>query len=302
MKVLITFNPVAGKGLAREAARSLRDHLEGRPLRDGRAIEAHVLETRLEPFSSWLTPHLEEADLLVILGGDGAVRMLAPAALDARVPIYHYPLGTENLFSRDHGMLADPEHFVATIENGSVVETDVAEIDGALMLLCASSGFDADVVHDLARHRSGADHPSPYVAPVLRTFLRWPRLRSRLSVVIDGGPHRARIRCSGHREFTAVCLASTPLRGFHKDGLLDVVFLPPKRPSSSFWAPGVARHMKHSRVFHARGADLTLQCDPAARIQIDGDAARLGETSISIRARVLPRRLSVLVPTVRESP
>ena len=134
MKVLITFNPVAGKGRAAVAAHAVSEHIEGHRLRDGRVIEVTVLETRLDPLEGWLTPHLDGLDLLVVLGGDGAVGMLARSALESGVPIFHYPTGTENLFSREYGMRADPVHLLKAIEEGSVVETDVAEIDGTLML------------------------------------------------------------------------------------------------------------------------------------------------------------------------
>lgn len=306
MKVLITFNPVAGKGLAAGAADSLRARLQAHQLRDGRTIDAHVLETRLDPFQSWLTPHLEDADLLVILGGDGAVRMLAPAALDAQVPIYHYPQGTENLFSRDHGMLADPEHLLETIENGTVVETDVAEVDGDLMLLCASSGFDAEVVHDLARRRTGAITHLSYLAPILRTLFRWRRLRSRVSVTIDDGAsielgYGVLVIANSHQY--ALRLDPAP-EASTTDGLLDVVFLPARSGLHLLlWAVRCRRgtHMNHRTVFRGRGARISLQCAPATRIQLDGDAFRPGQPSASVQARILARKLPVLVRTVREA-
>ena len=306
MKVLITFNPVAGKGLGARVAASLRTRLEAHRLRDGRAIEAHVLETRLDPLKSWLTPHLEGADLLVILGGDGAVRMLAPAALDAQVPIYHYPQGTENLFSRDHGMAADPERLLDTIENGAVVETDVAEVDGTLMLLCASSGFDADVVHDLARHRTGPITHLSYLAPILRTLFRWRRLRSRVSVIIDDGPSIELgygVLVIANSSQYALRLDPAP-EASTRDGVLDVVFLPARSGLHLLlWAVRCRRgsHVRHPRLFHGRGARITLCCEPAARIQLDGDAFRPGQPSESVHARILARKLPVLVRTVREA-
>ena len=301
MKVLITFNPVAGKGRAAVAAHAVSEHIEGHRLRDGRVIEVAVLETRLDPLEDWLTPHLGGLDLLVVLGGDGAVGMLARSALESGVPIFHYPTGTENLFSREYGMRADPVHLLKAIEEGSVVETDVAEIDGTLMLLCASVGFDAEVVHDLASRRTGSISHLTYVMPLFRTLLRWRRLRTRISIAVDDGafsdPRHGVLVIANSRQYALrldlAAKASTT------DGALDVVFFP---AASAFqlilWGIRcrLGSHSAHPAVLFARGSTITVRCDPAARLQIDGDAIQPGITFETLQAQILDEKLRVLTP------
>ena len=301
MKVLITFNPVAGKGRAAVAAQAISTHIEGLRLKDGRVIEVVVLETRLDPLDEWLTPHLESLDLLVVLGGDGAVGMLARAVLETGVPIFHYPTGTENLFSREYGMQADPVHLLNAIEEGTVVETDVAEIDGTLMLLCASVGFDAEVVHDLASRRTGSISHLSYVMPLLRTLWRWRRLRSRVSIAVDDGtfsePLPGVLVIANSRQY-ALRLDPAP-EASTTDGALDVVFLPAANAFQLFlWGIRcrLGSHLAHPETFFARGSGITVRCDPPARLQVDGDAIQPEIAFETLQARILDQKLRVLRP------
>ena len=301
MKVLITFNPVAGKGRAAVAAHAVSEHIEGHRLQDGRLIEVAVLETRLDPLEDWLTPHLESLDLLVIVGGDGAVGMLARSALETGVSIFHYPTGTENLFSRDHGMRADPVLLLNAIERGTVVETDVAEIDGILMLLCASVGFDAEVVHDLASRRTGSISHLSYVMPLFRTLWRWRRLRSRVSIAVDDGafsePLHGVLVIANSRQY-ALRLDPAP-EASSMDGVLDVVFLPADSVFQLLlWAIRcrLGSHLAHPDIFFARGSAITVRCDPAVRLQIDGDAVQSKIALETFETRILDQKLRVLTP------
>lgn len=301
MKVLITFNPVAGKGRASGAAHMISQHIEGHRLQDGRVIEVVLLETRLDPVGEWLTPHFKDLDLLVVLGGDGAVGMLAPSALEAGLPIFHYPTGTENLFSREFGMQADPGHLLNAIEHGTIVETDVAEIGGTLMLLCASVGFDAEVVHDLASRRTGSISHLSYLMPLLRTLWRWKRLRSRVSIAIDDGPfseplHGVLIIANSSQYALRLDPAA---EASAMDGALDVVFLPANsRFQLVLWAIRcrLGAQRAHPRFFSARGSVLSVRCTPAARVQIDGDAIHPGIGFEVLEARIVGRKLRVLAP------
>ena len=301
MKVLITFNPVAGKGRATGIAHAVSEHIDGHHLPDGRVIEVAVLETRLDPIEEWLTPHLKGLDLLVVLGGDGAVGMIARSALESGVPIYHYPTGTENLFSREYGMRADPVQLLNAIEEGTVVETDAAEIDGTLMLLCASVGFDAEVVHDLASRRIGSITHLSYVMPLFRTLWRWRRLRTRISIAVDDGafsePLHGLLVIANSRQYALrldLAREASPT-----DGALDVVFLP---ATSAFqlilWAIRcrMGSHTAHPAMSFARGSTITVRCDPAAHLQIDGDAIQPGIAFETLQARIVGQKLRVLAP------
>ncbi len=176
MRVLLLYNPISGSGRSKGLVTELSRQLEGLAGNsDGLALEIEVLPTQPSAPIEWLDGALDGIELLVVVGGDGAMRLAAESALRRGTTLYHYPAGTENLFARDHGMKADPECLFAAIQHGHHRQLDVAWVGGALCLLCASIGLDAEVSHDLASHRRGPISHVSYLRPLLRQLLRWRR-------------------------------------------------------------------------------------------------------------------------------
>jgi len=168
----------------------------------------------------WLEAELDDIDLLVIVGGDGAVRQSAPLLADRKTLLWHAPAGTENLFARSFGMsgkadadadaliaaiqsarwraidlaFATPERFarpeqLATPEHIATPDARAAEAAGPAepFLLMASCGFDAEVVHRLAERRRGAISHLSYVVPMLATL--WQFRAPRFFVELYASPY-----------------------------------------------------------------------------------------------------------------
>ena len=69
MRVMTLYNPIAGAGRAAKAGRAVRDALRGA------GHEARLTETSLGPQRQWLDPQMSGVDLIVVVGGDGAMRL-----------------------------------------------------------------------------------------------------------------------------------------------------------------------------------------------------------------------------------
>ena len=95
VRVLILFNPISGSGRSARLAGDLVVELERLAEEAGRPLEIELAETRPEPAEHWLDALLDSIELLVVVGGDGAMRLAAPAAMRCGMPVYHYPAGTE---------------------------------------------------------------------------------------------------------------------------------------------------------------------------------------------------------------
>lgn len=95
------------------------------------------------------------AELLVIVGGDGTVHACLTAAVQAAIPVYHAPTGTENLFAREFSMDHSADRLLRAIQRRRVVHADVGDADGRLFVLMVSVGLDASVLHRLAASRNG---------------------------------------------------------------------------------------------------------------------------------------------------
>ena len=184
MSVLVIFNPISGAGRARGIAEAVQ--AAGRE----RGLDLELLPTS-PGFETdrWLREPLEGRDALVVVGGDGAVRLVAAEAARAGVPLLHCPAGNENLFAREFGMRADPGFVAETLVRGEVRRVDLvrAEVDGRpdeTVVLMASFGLDAEAVHDLSATRTGSVNNWTYVGPTLRQW--WRFHPGPMSVSVDG--------------------------------------------------------------------------------------------------------------------
>ncbi|AJK46603.1 diacylglycerol kinase [Burkholderia plantarii] len=84
---------------------------------------------------------LARGGVLVGVGGDGTLRTVARAALDAGCVFGVLPRGTFNYFSRDHGIPADPEQAIALLLTARVHPVQVGFVNDALFLVNASLGL-----------------------------------------------------------------------------------------------------------------------------------------------------------------
>src|SRR5205807_7094329 len=103
-----------------------------------------------------------DARAAIVIGGDGTLRAVAERLLrygPPIPPILPVPLGTANLMGRHLGIqwtdLTLEDQVVAAVARRRVLQMDAGRANGRLFLLMAGVGFDAHVVHELDRLRSG---------------------------------------------------------------------------------------------------------------------------------------------------
>ncbi len=184
MNVLLLCNPTSGGGKSLAARGAVARALV--------SAGHHVTERATEPgesASAALQAALSQQDVLVVMGGDGSVRGASHAAMRASVPVYVLPYGTENLFARHHGFTRGIDQLLASLRSRCVSTLDVCEANGQRFLIMASVGFDADVVAEVAAHRTGAISKFSYAMPIIRTAATWRG--HAMTVECDGGPPRA---------------------------------------------------------------------------------------------------------------
>ncbi len=268
MTIVVVFNPIAGAGRAAEEGRQVAESLKDA----GHSVA--IIETRMEPPSQWLDPALKDCRVIVVAGGDGTVRQVSESAMKLSIPIYHYPLGTENLFSREFGMDRDVNRLIQALENGNVRRVDIGRANGRLFLLMVSVGFDAEVVHDLASRRSGGISHASYLGPMVRQLLRFSA--PRLEVTVDG----QRLD-NGKPGFVVIanssqygCRLDPAPDADMSDGELDVVFFPTASRRALvgwIWRCWRGRHWADKRLIYKRGREVIVQSESPQAYQIDGD-------------------------------
>ena len=305
MRVLLLYNPISGAGRSKALVAALQPRLEALALEHRLPLELLQVPTRPEPPLDWLDEHLDAVDLLVVIGGDGAMRLAADAAVRHGTAVYHCPAGTENLFARDFGMTSSPERLFEAISTGERRRVDIARVGEELCLLCCSIGVDAEVTHDLATNRTGSISHLSYLRPLMRQLRLWRRRPPSFEVEVDGvslGPPRPGVVVVGNSRQYALRLDPTG-DADNADGLLDVVQFPARTVIGlALWVLRcrVRRQFKSGAARRARGRRVVIRSDPPARIQIDGDPARGGKPVDGFEAEIEPGALVVLVPPVRE--
>lgn len=298
MSVLVIFNPISGAGRGRALAEAVSDAATAR------GLDIELLPTSPGPAEAWLRAPLAGRDALVVVGGDGAVRLAAPEAARSDVPMVHCPAGNENLFAREFGMRAAGESVARTLLDGVVRRIDLAtaEIEGRAsedLVLMASFGLDAEVVHDLSAVRTGSVSNLSYVRPILRQIRSFEP--PRVTAVVDGSVVAedlpGMVVVANSRQY-AIRL-DPARRARMDDGLLDLVILPCRGTLDLLgWFPRtrLGRHMADSRLVYEQGRRIDLELSRPRRWQVDGDPPHDPEVASRIGFEVVPGALPVLVP------
>lgn len=305
VNVVMLSNPISGAGRATATADDLAHALQ----RAGHSVRS--AHTRKQPQEDWLDPLLEDAELLAIVGGDGAVRMAAESALRTGVPIYHVPMGTENLFALEFGMDRSPHTLLQAMAGGVVRTVDVGEVSApqrAVFTLMASIGFDAEVVHELAMRRGASISHLSYIVPILSQIRRWKP--SAMKIVVDGQHIHPR---AGHPEQAFVVIGNCRQYGWRMnpadravmdDGLLDVVCFPARSVLHVLrWTIKCLhrRQFDDSNLVFCRGKAVSVHCVEPCHYQMDGDPAGGVDSAgtprpLCLEVQVRPKALRVLIP------
>ena len=311
-KVIISVNPKAGGGPARNRAERLAGLLE----EDG--FEVTILDNLDEVAESANRWHKQGLLwVLVGVGGDGTAAELVNRT-EAGVPILMLPSGTENLLAKYIGWSpssGDPSAEVLreTIVAGRLKVFDAARAGERIFLLMIGCGLDADVVHRVDASRTGHITHWAYLRPILTSLCRYeyPKLLVYSSQNDDGeyedsmpvaGMPVAGMPVAGIRwlfAFNLPCYAGglkfTPSAS-GDDGLLDVCTF--RRGSFWHWlrysvAILFGRHHLLDDCNMWRSRRLKITSPKKVPYQLDGDPGGF----LPVEVEVLPGRMTLMVPT-----
>lgn len=302
-QVLIFANPIAGRGKGRAIAATLEEELVRR------GYQTTVFLDRAQSITHLPPPQAIRA--AIVIGGDGTLRSVAQWAIDRSLaaagpgescvpwPLLIVPMGTANLMGQHLGIAWTaerlPQQVADALAKRRVVHLDVARTAEGIMLLVAGVGFDAWVIHELARLRSGPIHMAHYAMPVLKalTEYRFPSLQ----VSVDG-------RCVFDSAPALALVGNIPEYGtgfpvLHQarpdDQLLDVCVMPCATRGDLvklFLATAAREHDRQEGVVYVKGQHVRIESPQPVAVQVDGEAA--GFTPLQVD--LLPGRIPFIVP------
>lgn len=259
-----------------------------------------VASTRL-PIAQYLREPLNAScDCVCALGGDGTVRAIVEAFATQHPgntpPIAVVPLGTANLISKHLALpwSADVglDLLVNAIVNGKTRSMDIATANGSPFLIMCSCGFDAQVVHELAAHRTGPISRLNYLPALARSWMGFTG--NVVEVHADGkklfGPEPAMVIVANAPDY-GTGFTFNP-NASSNDGLLDLTIfsmLERKHVVSTAWA-AVTKTVGKAAALMTTAKKIELRGDSPA--QIDGEA--FGRTPITIALLPFQQRFIVL--------
>lgn len=299
MRVLVVSNPASGRGKGPRVA----DEASAMLMRAGMgATRLDVNRDDKAAFLESLRAAAGAHDVVVIAGGDGTVHFALPALLGARAALYHLPLGTENLFSREFEMRREHDALLRAITRQRRVPMDIATLtreDGSVrhFAIMCSVGPDAGVIERLAATRRGAISHLSYTMPVLREVVK-PRVAT-MRVEVDGKP----LVVDGTGMLVVANTRQYALRIDHahrasaNDGLLDVVFMPASGGVDALlWTLRSRLRERHDAdgSMYATGTNVRVTtADARAVYQLDGEHGGHAAQG-ALTFGVLPGAISVL--------
>lgn len=180
VRVQLVVNPEAG-GYSLEKLLALREAF--------RRAGAGVTLAHIGPGRQLMIE--DDAQLVVVAGGDGTLRHAAMALLASGrdLPLACFPMGTVNLLHLEVGGPTDPEQFAHVALNQVKAQFHVpATINGEMFFGCASVGPDAHAVAGVSLKLKSWIGRYAYLVAMLRMLGRWQR--PQLTVVADGKSYK----------------------------------------------------------------------------------------------------------------
>jgi diacylglycerol kinase family enzyme len=300
MKIILLNNPNSGRGTGAAVA----DRLAQQLVDAGHEVIRLAAGKELSP--DRLFDSLQAGELLVAAGGDGTLHHALPQVIRSGIAVYHFPLGTENLFTREFGMTNEPRTLVRAIEAWRIRTCDAGECNGRAFALMTSIGFDACVVERVAAARRGGVTRADYVRAAMSELMQ-ARV-ARITVRVDGrtvvNDAHGLLVVANSRQYAA--RLDPAVHADMSDGRLDVVFFPYRTSIGlARWLIAIAAgvHVHMPGVIIAHGEKIDVDVDRDWPLQIDGEAAggvpahTTGTAGgFGIEIRVLPGVLKVLLP------
>jgi YegS/Rv2252/BmrU family lipid kinase len=240
------------------------------------------------------------ADVVIVAGGDGTVRVVCSEMAGTGTPVGVIPVGTGNLLARNLGIPLTVDHAMDTVLNGQDRAIDLVRVDGdgldsTHFVVMAGLGLDAAIMDGAPDALKAKIGWPAYVVAGARQ-LRYPAVR--VDISIDGAEpvrRRARTVVIGNVGFLQAGIPLLPDAEID-DGLLDVVVVAPRRFLG--WVPVAARVMTKRRRTDERldrftGRRVVVRAAHETPRQLDGDTVGGGT---EIRAEVEPGVLLIRVP------
>lgn len=297
MKIVVVINSSAGSLIRLDphaTAGMVAERMEGA----GHTVRTAVVDGGKPLVDAVTSAVREQADVVVIGGGDGTIRTAAHQLSGSDTALGVLPLGTMNLLARDLGIPLDLAKAAAALAEGTLAAIDVAEVNGEIFLCQSTLGIVPELA--IARERYRGKHWLVRMPGMVLSFIRILIRTGRLMVALDRGfgPERIRVVSfavsNNSLEEGFACL---PKRNALDQGNLEVTLIKSRSGWGYLWTSILAllgRSRQHRQVESYPLPELTvISHHRKLMVANDGEVQRL---KTPLRYQIRSRALKVLVP------
>jgi len=240
-------------------------------------------------------------DVVVAVGGDGAVLQVVQALAGTQVALGIVPMGTGNLLAGNLGIPQPPDRAAEVVMGGKHRRIDLGRVTVGgkreLFAVACGVGFDAEVMKATGKSQKLRWGKLAYVASAIRQRRRVRNVAH--EITLDGVKSTMDASQVFIANFGRMGLAMQPrLEIQPDDGVLDVIVV---RASGAL--PGLLAgweairqsdlgESSHGHVFRAQAREVQIATEPSRLVETDGSV--VGTTPI--KASIRPAALTVIVP------
>jgi diacylglycerol kinase (ATP) len=290
-KILVIINPISGYSRSRELPMKLRQSLRSH------GFDPHIHITRGPGDGGlWARKYADRFDLVVISGGDGTVCEVVNGLAGSDKPITIFPSGTENLFAKEMGIVPDCEKLIQTIKWGRTVVMDIGQVNDRKFLLISGVGFDAEVLLQLNKFRTGNITHLTYFWPIWRTLFEYHfppmTIEADGEIIVENA--RGLMFVSNISRYAVGLRICNDAR--YDDGLLDVCFYHCTNQITLVkhsWNTVFHKHRQDPRVVYRQAKKIRVTAHEAIPFETDGDPAG----NLPAEFSVIPQAVRVILPS-----
>jgi diacylglycerol kinase (ATP) len=232
----------------------------------------------------------EGARIVVAAGGDGTVNEVVNGLAGSTAALGVLPLGTMNVFAKEHQLPSRIADALAVIRRGNVREIDLASANGAYFIQLAGIGLDAQIVKETTWESKKSLGPVSYLLSAAAVTARTP---PKITVTANGTEHEGSFVLIGNGRYYGAKFVLFP-NARPDDGLLDVVvFQNLGYLDIARYLGGVlfGAHTKLSDVLYFQAPAVQVRSDEEVPMEVDGELS--GSLPADIR---VTGKLRILIP------
>ncbi|MDB5263569.1 MAG: hypothetical protein JWQ14_2852 [Adhaeribacter sp.] len=287
--VLFVLNPISGD-ISKEEVQALVEEYCGQ-----HQIKFSFYQTSGQDDATEIKKLLDQnpPDMVVAIGGDGTVSLVANILNHSNIPLAIIPLGSGNGLSKDIGIPQDMAEALALLKEGVIKRIDSLDINGETVFHLSDLGFNAFIVKKFNEGETRG--PGAYAWIALQEYINYTPFAYKIQTDSEYWEGEAFMVTIANANAFGSNAAINP-SGIIDDGFFEICLIEPFPKAAAIGLlfnlyTDKIHNSVYSRILKCKSA--TIQKNDGDILQIDGE---LVETDNLLQIKMHNKSLAVLMP------